>query len=226
MQKIKTTRWPTRNPFGDNLIYKMRIVGGHTFQIPMGATGMAYPSVAGVQFNNGAAITASYGEPPGLSALANAFTNYKIAGVKQKLTFWPLSAPGDPPLVGFTEASGDSIFSGGVAAPQIIWQPEQRWVKYRTLNFANQGGKPTSLSVYYSVNKVYGPDMITKGSASFVGLTQLSAPWFAAGPPLGPYFRQGIMTLSGVAAPAPINVVVKIETTVYIKFFGKRDILT
>lgn len=225
MQKLKIIRWPSRNPFGDACMYKMKIIGGHTFIIPMGATGMGYPSNAGILMNDGAAITASFGAPPGLSALANAFDTYKISAIKQKVTYWPLSAVGDPPLVGFIEASADLNFAGIANLPTIIYQPEQRWIRYKVLNFANQGGRPAQVSAYFSVNKVYGPDLIVKGSAGFVGHTQLTAPYFAAPPATGPFFRTGIITMSGVGAPAPISVVVKVETVLYIKFFGKRDLI-
>lgn len=216
IQRIVRKTWPSRNPFGDTMSYKLRQVQGETMGIPIGSQAFA---IATLQMNSLPGFIGKYGNSPGILALCSAFQIYQITGVKIRLTFWPL-APNATPLVGFFQASGDNVFT----SPSIGGTCEERWSKYKVLSFPGQGCRPTSLSMYYNVNKVYGPNPVTKGDGNFQSNTLPSTP-FGAVPLQGPSFRYGIFTLAGVnIAGVQADVHVKAEVTLYIKFYQKIEI--
>lgn len=218
MQKIKNTRWPSRNPYGDVLRYKLRQVAGGSMTIAAGS--VASPA-ATLQINNPGAFVTAFGPAPGLTALGAAFHNYRSSGVKVKFTYWPL-APNTQPIIGFVQAGADNTFP----TVSVATTPEQRWTKYRTLNFPGQGATPTKLSQYYSTNKVYGPDQIVKNDVDFTAATNVVSPFFVS-PVKGPFLNYGITTLSGaVAGGTGIVCEFKIEVTHYLKYFGKVDLIT
>jgi hypothetical protein len=90
------------------------------------------------------------------------------------------------------------------------------------------GAKPTQLKVYYSVNKVQGPDVVVKNDEDYTGSMQASTPYFSNGtvaedqPNRAPWLQFGLMTLSGGVTTNPVTGVLKAEATVYTEFFGKR----
>jgi hypothetical protein len=212
MQRIKTTRWPTRNPYGDRLFYKPRFVYGTTFTI---ASGTSFVNT-NLNFNSMAAIAALAGDAPSLTELGLAYQKYRIRGLKIKMTFWPDSTA--PPLVGYTNAAG--LSAQLIASPSISTLPEARWSKYKVMSNPGAGAKPTVLISYYSVNKVYGPDEVVGNDIGFIAATASSpAAWVA--PLVTVPCQFGAFTMSGLNATADINVVVKMEITPYLQMFNK-----
>ncbi|AKE44323.1 capsid protein [Apteryx rowi circovirus-like virus] len=220
-QRIKRTRWPVDNPFGDNLFYKVRFSYGTTLTIPTTASSINL----GFQMNSLASIISSAGNAPGLNSLGNAFVNYRIRGLKTKMTLWPDSAT--VPIVAY-HLAGASQSEMASITPNVSTLPELRWQKYRTCNYAAAGAKPTRLNSYFSVDKVYGPDAVVKNDSNFVGNITTAAPpappVFGA-PGLGPGFRFGLFTMSGLNPTVAVNCVTKIEFTAYVNFFSKRGII-
>ena len=114
--------------------------------------------------------------------------------------------------------------------PTINRVPEQRWSKYRVCQATAAGGRATNLSVYYSVNRVQGPDAIVKNDLEYTGDMQPGSPYFATGsgdtnrPVRSPWLQFGIVTLAGTVVPSggAVSGVLKVEQTVYCEFFGKR----
>lgn len=240
MQRIKTVRWPVRNIGGDRCRAKLRYVIGELFQIPIGAS----QATRNVCFNVGAATAASalqavtingvFGDTPNLSTLGSLYQNYRIRAIKLKHTFYNTSTT-YVPLVAFSVAQPDqdsivdSDSSPNVAFPtaSITTMPEQRWCKYRVIKNAATGASPTTLSYYYSLNKIYGPDSIVKNDEFFVGALQPTSPYWTTSatlrPQRGAYLQYGIFTMSGaVLAGATQDITMKTEATVYAEFFGRR----
>lgn len=216
MQRIKTSKWSTRNPFGDRLFYKPRFVYGTTMTIPTTA-----PFVKTTfTMNSMATISTQAGDAPGMLSLGQAFNQYRIRGLKIKITYWPDPAQAGVPIVGYFNAGPNA--PSLVSAPAINTLPEQRWAKYKTLNQPGTGSKPTTLSVYYSVNKIWGPDQVVKNDVAFTaavgsgGLTSWSSPVNAA------LAEFGLLTMSGLNPTAALNVVCKVEMTPYIELFSKK----
>ncbi len=216
MQRIKRTRWPTKNPYGDNLFFKIRYTRGGTMTIPIGSSRVTASSL---QMNSGADWVGVFADSPGVAALAAAFENYRIFGVKIKTLVWPVNqGVGAEPVVFFYEATPQP----STLQPATDNMPEQRWVRYRTVSFAQSGAKPTTVSAYYSVNKVYGPDAIVKNSINFTGGLQIASPYFLS-PVDGPHIRWGLFTISSDAVTAATDFTIKQELTLYTKFFSKRQ---
>lgn len=235
MQRIKTVKWPVKNIGGDRARTKLRyVIGSANFSIPTSASS----AVQNMAFNLGAwsasplqtlSINGILGSTPGLSTMGAQYQHYRIKGVALKLTYWQTA--GDPVCL-FTNASGDTsdnttTDTGPVppfVAPNISVLPEQRWAKYRTCQMTQNGGKATSLSVYYSVNRVYGPDNVVKNSTDFIGGMQPATPYFdpTAAPRKSPWLQYGIFTLSGANPATAVAGVLKAQATVYCEFFGKR----
>lgn len=218
MSKIKTTRWPTRNPYGDNLLYKCRFVYGMADNIPITAS---YKVSATKQINSLLDLTTLFGSAPGLTAAAAAFHNYRVSGLKLKITCWPIIAYANTfPICIYCAASPDITF----VTPTIGDLPESRWGRYRVVSAAQAGGKPTSLKMYYSVNKVYGPDVVTKNDVDFTG--SITSGGVFVTPSKGPSFQFGAFTMCGVNPTTAIDFHLKVEATAYIKFFSKRELTT
>lgn len=231
MQRIKTVRWPARNIGGDRAFTKLFYVTGATFNILAGNSAVVNQMAFGVGAAdaNPSTITGVLGSTPGLSTLALQYTRYRIRGIKLKLTYWQQSGP---PVILFANAQTDQaeitpVSTGptpGFPNPTINILPEQRWAKYRTCQMTQAGGRATTLNVYYSVDKVFGPDQITRNDEDFTGELRVTAPYFAEYPIRSPWLEIGLCTLSGddVAAGSEVTGVLKLEATVYTTFFGKR----
>ena len=175
------------------------------------------------------------GQTPNLSTMGALYTKYRIRGIKLRLSYWQT---GGAPVFLFAQATSDQGIVGGgdttpnpdFILPSITQLPEQRWGKYRVCQATAAGGRATSLSVYYSVNKVQGPDAIVKNDLEYTGDMQVASPYFSTGsgdterPVRSPWLQFGI----GCLAPAPVTVdnmvtgVLKVDQTVYCEFFGKR----
>lgn len=212
MQKIKTTRWPARNPNGDRLFTKFMFSAGQTFQI---ATGAQFVSM-NVSFGGMQSIGLNFGATPGATQAGTAFRRYRIRGVKITLTAWPSTAT---PLVLYTNA-GASV-AHMLATPTISALPEQRWSRFRVCNLPSAGAKPTTLSSYYSVEKVWGVDEGTRVDHDFVGSTFNGSPSLWVDPAKSPVFQYGVFTMAGTPVLANTDVVLKASVLVYIELFSK-----
>lgn len=257
MQRIATVRYPRRNIGGDRARTKLFYVIGHKCPT-YGITGPAV-SVAmrpWMAFNVGAfhqpspngvnSISDAFGSTPNLSTLAQFYMRYRIRGIKLKVTAYYIPRENDPVLCLFVNAAPSQNMTSYPPVPlpplpRIDILPEQRWSKYRVISNQGGGAKPSSISVYYSVNKVFGPDAITKNDQAFTGQMDINAPYWstAAGgmtsedipnrPNFGPFVTWGIFTMSGDPlpytepnVPNPPDVTFKVEATVYTEFFTKR----
>lgn len=240
MQRIKTSRWPVRNIGGDRSFCKLRYVKGSAFDIPEGAASLSQLQVMNVGAYPGASnllqsmtLNGVMGETPNLSTMGALYTRYRIRGIKIRLTYWQL---GGAPVILFTNAAPDvnnlTVASTGpnpaFITPNITTTTEQRWAKYRVCQATANGGKATSVSAYYSVNRVQGPDTIVRNDRDYTGEMQPATPYFANSsgvadtPQFSPWMQWGIATLSGTPAVAGTQGVIKVEQTVYCEFFGKR----
>lgn len=245
MQRIKKVKWPVKNIGGDRAYCKLRYVIGQDFGI---AQGNAFNS-QNLKYNTGVwpssvvpantSIASVFGQTPNLSTMGALYTRYRIRGIKLKLTYWQQSGP---PIVLYTNAQSDQAslhppFNTSAPTaplpnfitPNISILPEQRWARYRVCSQTQNGGKPTVLKSYYSVNKVFGPDQVTKNDADFVGGMKPTTPYWddindfnTATPKLGPWCQFGIFTMNGTNAATAVTGVMKVEATVYTEFFGKR----
>lgn len=216
MQRIKTYRYPRRNIFGDRSLIKPFIVTGQTVTIPTTASFVS----SNLQYNNWPAIASAFGQSPGLTAIGQRFDRYRIRGIKLKITAWPDQNALNTPVVLFTNAAQDTTQLEG--APTVSRLPELRWSKYRVCSNAGTGGKPTVLTSYYSVNKVWGPDSTVKNDLDFTGETNFSSlisSWTT--PAAGPFLQYGLFTMGGTNPTTAINVTLKIEATVYCTFWGR-----
>lgn len=240
MQRIKSVRWPARNIGGDRAYCKLRYVKGADFHIVTGQYYTAQNQAMAIGASPAGALSSCtlagvMGDTPNLSTMAALYTKYRIRGIKLRLSYWQT---GGAPVFLFAQATPDQgVVGGGDTAPNpdfilpsINQLPEQRWAKYRVCQATAAGGRATSLSVYYSVNKVQGPDAIVKNDLDYTGDMQVTTPYFSTGsgdtnrPQRSPWLQFGIGCLA--AAPVTIDNVVtgvlKVDQTVYCEFFGKR----
>lgn len=239
MQKIKKVRWPARNIGGDRAYCKLRYVVGSDFPIQA----ETFFTARTLRMNTGAIETALgpgertvnylFGDTPNLSTLGALYLNYRIRGVKLKLTYWQQDGS---PVVLFTNAQSDQneFYADEPAppfvSPNISVLPEQRWARSRVCGATAAGARPTTLTSYYSVNKVYGPDAVVKNDRDFIGEMTVATPYWSTNATTGgvpvrsPWLQYGIFTLNGAPIPEgdSVNGVLKVEATVYCEFFGKR----
>lgn len=238
MQRIKRVRWPVKNIGGDRAYTKLRYVIGESFSIATGNASLtvvqamnvgAAPPATALQ---AASLSALMGQTPNLSTMGALYLNYRIRGIKIKLTYWQTA--GEPVCLFTNAASSKSLTSASAGpsppfvTPVVSVTPEQRWAKYRVCQATANGGRATSLSSYYSVNKVYGPDKTVKNDKDFTGEMGPALPYWSqdstpgAQPVESPWLQYGLFTLSGNNVTAPVTGVLKVEQTVYCEFFGKR----
>jgi len=175
------------------------------------------------------------GDTPNLSTMGSLYMSYRIRGIKLRLTYWQT---GGTPCFLFTQAAPDqnivqSSSTGPDPAfiePNVTLLPEQRWGKYRVCQATGAGGRATTLSVYYSVNRVQGPDRIIKNDYDYTGDMTPGAPYWGTPatttttPLRSPWLQFGISTLSGAVATGGDGPdgILKVEQTVYCEFFGRR----
>jgi len=241
MQRIKSVRWPIRNIGGDRAYCKLLYVTGNDVSIVEG-TSFSFINLC---MNMGAAPAGSaleaasirgvFGSSPNLSTMGALYTKYRIRGVKLRLTFWQY---GGSPVFLFTQAATNNatVQSTSTAPdppfnpPSIAITPEQRWAKTRVCSATAAGGRATTLSAYYSVNRVQGPDLVVKNDSNYTGQMEDTAPFFSdnstsgSRPVSSPWLQYGIAMLNGqnaVGQSAPGGVL-KVQATVYCEFFGKR----
>lgn len=219
MQRIKTTRWPTRNPFGDRMFYTFKATFGVALTDVTFVNGSAV--VETQQMNSMPALAAQFIAAPGLLALGQNFNRYRIRGIKIRATAWPMNADyglaASPPSYLFFNAA--ALQSQFPASMGVNIAPEQRWCRYALIRAPHQGAKPTSLSVYYSVNKVYGPDQVVRNDQDFTGLTANTlAAWTA--PTAGPSYQIGFFTMGG-ESPANQEFNIQVTYKIYMQMFEK-----
>lgn len=239
MQRIKTVRYPVKNIGGDRAYCKLRYVVGQPFGIPQGSVSNSQNQVMNIGADNDVTLqpltlNGIMGNTPNLSTMATLYMNYRIKGIKYKLTYWQT---GGDPIILYTNAAPDtqptnqSGRTGPVPAfitPTIATVSEQRWAKTRVCSQTQNGGKPTRLQAYYSVNRVQGPDVVVKNDSDYTGQMQLATPYWSnaaqtmAQPRMSPWAQFGITTLAGIPAATAVTGVLRVEQTVYVEFFGKR----
>lgn len=243
MQRIRKYKFGVRNIGGDKAFVKLRFVRSRTWEILPGATEdtqnvafnvMRAPGGSQLDF---ASIGYNFGDSPNTSTLASLYLKYRVRGIKLSLTCWPTA--GTVPVVAFINAQSDATGLDSPAtgptpsfvAANITNIGEQRWSKHRIINAAAAGARPTRLSAYYSVNKVFGPDQIVRNSANFIGNTTLVAPYYSQAtetydrPQYGPWLQYGITTMTGTPPGESQFVVMKQDVTVYAEFFAKRLVI-
>lgn len=240
MQRTVTMRYRKRNIGGDRARVKLFYTTGlsyiatepNLFQIYE-----TFPFNVGMDtdstFNR--SIAKVLGETPNLSTLSLMYLKYRIRGIKLKLTAYYVPAVGDPVMCLFTNATASTGLTSGASPvpnfpdPAVNILPEQRWARYRVIANQGQGAKPTTLSVYYSVNKVQGPDAVVKNDVDYTGNLQTTFPFWSATagfpnrPQRGPWIQWGVFPMDqNVIVPADLKITLKVEATVYTEFFGKR----
>lgn len=238
MQRIKTVRYRSNNIGGDRCFAKLRYTIGQQFNLDA-ASSFAFENMA---FNVGASAPAGalnpntifgrLGSTPNLSTMGSLYTQYRIRGIKLRLSYWQQSGQ---PVALFCNAQANPTVLGDASTgptppfptPSFQNVPEQRWGKYRVCQATAAGGRPTSLSVYYSVNKVAGPDRVVKNDEDYTGLISPVAPYWSTGtddasrPQRGPWLQYGITSLAD--ATGAVTGVLKKDAIVYVEFFGKRS---
>lgn len=151
---------------------------------------------------------------PGLINISQAFMNYRISAIKLSVTAWPTT--GLPILMYINAADYLTTLLGTPTAQKVR---ESRWTRFRV---CKTDGTPTTLTAYYSVAKIWGPDLATKGDKDFMGATNTAGPNSWTSPSSGPYVQYGFCTLSGAAPTVSSPVVANTSLTVYMKAFGRR----
>lgn len=240
MQRIRTTRWPVRNIGGDRAYTKLLYVKGQSVAIAAGqgsfAVNQAINVGAAAPGSNlqAASLNGIMTSSPNVSTMGALYQNYRIRGIRLRLTFWQTT---QTPLILFANAQPDvnglnDVDTGPTPAfitPSITTTPEQRWAKYRVCGATAQGAVPTTLTAYYSVNKVQGPDAMIRNDQAYTGQMDVITPYFSqysapnARPLFGPWMQFGIATLDGTTVGVANAGTLKIEQTVYCEFFGKRN---
>lgn len=216
MQKVKTVRWPMRNPMGDRMFYKPLTVYGGVLTVPTSASYISQ----NLAFNDMAAINTLWGDCPGMGLIGTAYAQYRIRGIALRITVWPDPAQAAVPVCVYTNAAQDS--TDLINTPSVSRVTEQRWCRYKVCNAAGTGARPTSLSVYYSVNKVWGPDNVVKNDLAFTGETGGSSTVSTWTPPANtPILQYGLFTMSGLNPTTAIACTVKIESKLYFEGFSR-----
>lgn len=222
MQRITTSRFRARNIFGDRTRVKLYFVKGEQVDV-LGATNNLV--VRTFPFNSMQSIVNAFGTTPNLYALSNLYEYYRIRGIKITTRVWPatvneinsVNQTVPPFLFGFNAVTDNQSFP----AANVQNFQEQRWAKARLCSNANQGAKPVTVSVYYSVNKVYGPDRVTRNDTTFIGtINQGATPTYNA-PSNSPELQQVLFTMTGNNLTANVNVALLHRVTVYAEFWGK-----
>lgn len=214
---MKRVRWPTRNPMGDTLNYRALATYGSV--VTLANASSSVDIIPTTQFNNMAVLGALFGEAPGLRTAAASYERYRITGITVKHTVWPVGSVGDVPLYLYTNGGA---FTADVPVPSITTTPELRWSKSRLVNIPSTGGKPTSISTYYNVRKVNGPDSIVTNDVDFTASTGAGAPSSWSGAAIGPRIRTGLYTMSGAPASQGQQHSVKTTLIMHIKFFQRK----
>lgn len=208
----------TNNFFGDKMFYKLKaVIGGQTTI----AAGQTFTRAGPFQLNDGVQFFNRFGPAPGQQIASQNFQQYKLRGLKLKTTYWPL-APNVQPICAWTMAAQQTTALGALT-PDINTVPEQRWSKYRVLSFPGQGCRPTTMTSYYSVGKVWGPDRTELNSVNFTSSTSLVSPWYNT-PVAGPFYDEGIFIMNGFPAAVPAVVAYKTEATGYFQYWAKRPL--
>ncbi|AUM62014.1 capsid [uncultured virus] len=239
MQRIRTYRYKSRNIGGDRARAKLFFSSTANESIAAGARSQVEvwcPNIGATPQSLFPGIALTFGNCPGLSTLANQFLRYRIRGIKVKYTIYPIktdSATHEPVFFYVNaQSAGTSIQESDQGpvppfpAATIFNTPEQRWAKYAPVKFPMAGASPTRLTVYYSVNKVFGPDAVVKNDESFTGQLRTTFPYWdnAAGthPVHGIWIQHGVCTISNNPTTVEQKYVYVMQATLYTEFFGRR----
>lgn len=219
MQRIKTIRWPPRNPMGDRLFYKAVLSNS----LKLG-TVVGQKTITGftIQMNSIPDIVSGFSTFPGGGILGPSYNEYRIRGIAVTATAWPVSSLSDNPTYMYLDASSDNQFP---ASMDVSVVPEMRWTRYRLIREASAGAKPATLKCYYSVNKTWGPDRVVKNSANFTAKTNGSATFSSWDTPaLGPFLRFGIFSMDNTGWTVAGDIRFLLRFKIYLEMFGKREV--
>lgn len=166
---------------------------------------------------------------PGLNVLSTNYSRYRITGVKFtfKIYAWQnvsTQTAWNSPLCFYVSATANQ--TPGLV-PSITSAPEWRWCKYRSVGVIAAGSKPVTLSQYFAVDKISGPDRSIRDDLDYTGLTASTQPGWT-NPATGPFFQYGIFTMGGeelsnnwIAAPNT-GLTVSVGVKLYLKAWGKK----
>lgn len=185
------------------------------------------------------AIYDTFGSTPGLNFMGQMYTNYRIRAIKVRQTAFNVSSGPYEPLQLYINAQADGTKDhpgkGGPVPPFVLpgqaQTGEQRWAKTAIIRNAQAGARPTTVSAYYSVNKVQGPDIMIKNDKDYTGQMQTATPFWdtssidGTAPRFSPWIQMGIYTLSGAPPDTEQKVTVSNRVTLYVEFFGKRAVV-
>lgn len=165
---------------------------------------------------------ANMGLAPNLQTYANLFRNYRVRGVRLKLTAVP--------EVTYAAADTDNcIYICSYAneavplnlSPDVLF--EQPNTRYKSLNDNYPSGRVKPLTVGYLCKKI-AVDQSTVNSLEYTGVSQpLGSTYFAA-PTEVQKFGVGITTINPNGFTLSQYCVVKIEAYVYCDFWGHREL--
>lgn len=212
-QRTQVARIGINRGIADVTLFKMRTATGISQTLPLGQFGLTYLAM---QMNNANSVVVNFGPCAMQATLSEWYTQYRVTGQKIRFTYYP-DASITQPICAFIQAGSTNAFPTLTA----VNVGEQRWAKSVVLKNVAQGASPSRISVYYDVNKVFGPDRGVRTDQDFVGSMSSTPPVFGA-PPAGPFWTFGLYTMEGIAAAAAAKVVIKVEITTYMKLWGKR----
>ena len=207
MQRLQKHRYGVNNPFGDKVQVKFRMTGGSV----MSGNGTDNYVQATGAFNDLSQAENDYSNCPGFFIYPTLFNKYRVTGVK--IRFTPMSLTGVN--IGYIMGS-----NGILTAPTMDTLPEQRWCRYKPLNFYTGGGTTKSISMYLSSVKVAGGDRTTSNDEDYTSTTNTSAPYYNAVPnQIG--YQYGVMSVDGNALSGQVANYI-ISMTYYVTFWDRR----
>jgi len=211
--KVKSYRYGPKKPFGD--------VAYVTAKISSMASVLTTPgnqaSVSSTKdLNNLGMLVTQFGEFPGIEDYARLFSDWRMTGLRIKLTWYANGTTLEPAEM-FLWAGRAS--TGGLYQPQVLF--EQPFVKHAPVgSIANT--RPMKISATYRV-KDLDPDGIRKGDIAYTGTTNLTSPYFNAPTETGGQWAWGVVSMrpTGFASSGALGSLL-IEIWPKIKFWNRR----
>lgn len=239
MQRIRTVRYRQRNIGGDRAVARLFYSTSATIDLLSltSSTQLVWcPNIGATDVGTFNGVHRTFGTTSGLSVLAAQYLRYRIRGVKLRYTIYPVQvdlATAVPVNVYVNALPSGVPISGSTTGPTPPFSPlatnvtpEQRWAKWAPVRYPMAGATPTVLKAYFSVNKVFGPDVSVGTDESFIGQLQTASPYWdttAFGHPVqGIWIQHGVSTMNDLQATANQRYIMNIQATFYTQFFGRR----
>lgn len=243
--RLRMSRYPSRNPFGDKASLKVNFVGSCQHQIVGGASTITQTPVMTVfDYNSlGTIVTqlnaANFGNvstPPGLNTWLNMFQSYRVNACRLTLEVFsegntPEAGTGFVPYTPFVALAADGITS--ISAVPInsaaYWTysniRNQRWARTKTLTAPGSTGARTRISLYIT-NRALVPDKYERDQSfegSITPSTGVSPKPVLTTPPLSNLIGFRIANLSGVNNLSSVtsNFTTRILLTLYVSAWDK-----